>query len=42
MYTGFAEVYDTLMNDVHYGAWADMYARMMTAYGIPRNAKVCE
>ena len=36
MYTGFAEVYDTLMNDVHYGAWADMYARMMTAYGIPR------
>lgn len=35
MYTGFAEVYDTLMNDVHYGAWADMYARMMTAYGIP-------
>lgn len=42
MYTGFAEVYDMLMNDVHYGAWADMYARMMTAYGIPRNAKVCE
>ncbi len=42
MYTGFAEVYDTLMNDVHYGAWADMYARMMTAYGIPRDANVCE
>lgn len=42
MYTGFAEVYDALMNDVHYGAWADMYARMMTAYGIPRNGRVCE
>ncbi len=42
MYTGFAEVYDALMNDVHYGPWADMYARMMTAYGIPRDGQVCE
>lgn len=41
MYTGFAEVYDDLM-DVKYGPWADQYARMMTAYGIPRNASVCE
>ena len=29
MYTGFAEVYDMLMNDVHYGAWADMYLSLI-------------
>ena len=41
MYTGFAEVYDQLMNDVNYDAWADFYVRMMNAFGI-REGKICE
>ena len=41
MYTGFAEVYDELMGDVDYGAWAGFYAQMMAAFGIT-GGKVCE
>ena len=41
MYTGFAEVYDQLMNDVNYDTWADFYVRMMNAFGI-REGKICE
>ena len=41
MYTGFAEVYDELMGDVNYNAWADFYVQMMAAFGI-REGKVCE
>lgn len=41
MYTGFAEVYDELMNDVDYEGWADFYVALMNAFGI-RGGKVCE
>lgn len=41
MYTGFAEVYDELMGDVNYDAWADYYTQLMAAYGI-RGGKICE
>ena len=41
MYTGFAEVYDQLMGDVNYDAWADFYVRLMEAFGI-REGKICE
>lgn len=41
MYTGFAEVYDQLMNDVKYDDWADFYVRLMNAFGI-REGKICE
>ncbi len=41
MYTGFAEVYDQLMTNVNYDAWADFYVRMMAAFGI-REGKICE
>lgn len=41
MYTGFAEVYDQLMGDVNYDAWADFYVRLMNAFGI-REGKICE
>ena len=41
MYTGFAEVYDALMNDVNYERWADFYVSLMNAFGI-RDGRVCE
>lgn len=41
MYTGFAEVYDQLMNDVNYSDWADYYVQIMNAFGI-REGKICE
>jgi len=41
MYTGFAEVYDELMNDVNYERWADFYTSLLWAFGI-RSGKVCE
>ena len=34
MYQGFADVYDRLMSDVNYEAWADFYLQMMKAFGI--------
>ena len=42
MYEGFAEIYDKLMADVKYDAWARYYAQLMTAFGIPVGSKVCE
>ena len=41
MYQGFAEIYDSLMNDVNYESWADHYTRLLSIYGI-RGGKVCE
>ncbi len=41
MYTGFAALYDELMSDVDYRAWASFYRSMMAACGI-REGKVCE
>lgn len=41
MYTGFAEVYDQLMNDVNYTNWAEYYVQIMNAFGI-RSGKICE
>lgn len=41
MYQGFADVYDRLMADVNYEAWADFYIQMMSAFGI-REGKLCE
>lgn len=41
MYTAFASVYDRLMADVDYQAWAQFYHTLISQYGIPRG-KVCE
>ena len=41
MYESFAEVYDTLMDDVDYDAWADRYAMLLEDAGI-RSGRVCE
>ena len=41
MYTQFAELYDELMSDVDYNAWAEYYASLMRLYGI-RDGNVCE
>ena len=41
MYTQFAELYDELMSDVDYNAWAEDYASLMRLYGI-RDGNVCE
>lgn len=41
MYTAFASVYDRLMADVDYTAWAGFYHSLMQLYGLPRG-KVCE
>ena len=41
MYTGFAEIYDELMTDVDYDAWADFYCKMMEGFGI-RGGKLAE
>ena len=36
MYTAFASVYDRLMADVDYLAWARFYHELMDRYGVPR------
>ena len=41
MYTAFASVYDKLMADVDYRAWAAFYQTLLTLYGL-RAGKVCE
>ncbi len=41
MYTAFATVYDRLMSDVDYAAWAAFYSAMMDQYGFA-HGKVCE
>ena len=41
MYTAFASVYDRLMVDVDYPAWAAYYQTLLTLYGL-RAGKVCE
>ena len=41
MYTAFASVYDRLMQDVDYDAWAAHYARLLSAAGV-KTGRVCE
>ena len=41
MYAAFASVYDRLMSDVDYKAWAAFYHALMERYGLDRG-KVCE
>lgn len=41
MYTAFASVYDRLMADVDYPAWAAFYLKLLNAYGVAQG-KVCE
>ena len=41
MYTAFASVYDRLMADVDYPAWAEFYRTLLVKYGISQG-KVCE
>ena len=41
MYTAFASVYDRLMADVDYPAWAAFYQTILTVYGL-RTGKLCE
>jgi hypothetical protein len=40
MYQGFAEIYDELMNDVDYEAWADYYCRLLSIFGV-KSGKIC-
>ena len=42
MYTQFAEVYDELMADVDYPAWANFYAKLLALQGIGRGSRICE
>lgn len=42
MYTDFAAVYDRLMQDVDYDAWARYYASLMQKNGVPKGGAVCE
>ena len=42
MYTDFAAVYDRLMQDVDYDAWAGYYAALMQKNGVPQGGTVCE
>lgn len=41
LYTAFASVYDRLMADVDYTAWAGFYQTLLTLYGL-RAGKLCE
>lgn len=41
MYTAFAQVYDEMMADVNYIAWADFYRQVMQRYGLT-SGKVAE
>lgn len=41
MYTAFASVYDRLMRDVKYDAWALHYAKLLSAAGV-KSGRVCE
>lgn len=41
MYEDFAEIYDTLMDNVNYESWADYYVRLLSLYGIQKG-KICE
>ena len=42
MYTQFAEVYDELMSNVNYTAWAQYYGELLKRQGIGRGARICE
>ncbi|HNW86050.1 MAG TPA: class I SAM-dependent methyltransferase [Candidatus Limiplasma sp.] len=41
LYTAFASVYDRLMADVDYQAWAGFYQTLLSLYGL-RSGKLCE
>jgi len=42
MFTAFADVYDELMVDVDYAAWADFYAYMLQSAGVGSGAEIVE
>ena len=42
MYTQFAEVYDELMYNVNYAAWAQYYGELLKRQGGERGARSCE
>ena len=42
MYTGFARIYDQLMRDVPYDAWADRLCQMLLETGVAKGARVAE
>ena len=42
MYTAFAHVYDALMADVNYAAWAEHYRALMARCGVPEGGKCVE
>lgn len=42
MYTAFAQVYDRLMNEVDYEAWAEGYERLLSEQGVKQGARVTE
>ncbi|MBR6027573.1 MAG: class I SAM-dependent methyltransferase [Clostridia bacterium] len=42
MYSAFAEVYDALMAEVDYAAWAGLYAQLLADRGVHNGASVCE
>ena len=42
MYTAFAHVYDALMAQVDYDAWAEHYSRLMAECGVPARGKCVE
>ncbi len=42
MYTAFASVYDRLMRDVPYAAWADFYRGILAGMGVADNSSVAE
>lgn len=42
MYTGFARIYDRLMRDVDYDAWAHRLLALLQEKGVQKGARVCE
>ena len=42
MYTDFAQVYDALMRDVDYAAWAAFYDKLLIQNGMNQNASIVE
>ena len=42
MYTSFARIYDSLMRDVDYDAWAQRLQELLQERGVQKGARVCE
>ena len=41
-YTGFAKVYETFMDNIPYGEWAEYIKKLLTEYGIAPGSLLCE